>query len=185
MCPDREILSAYLDGEVEPPWDRGIEEHLLDCQTCRLRLARLEETRRILQTAPLPDVKAPMERVRRALLAQSMRRPLVLPVWRRSMTVPLPLAAAAVVLVLLLSAFLAVSLLRPNVGVVRITKGPAGGTEIQIAAPLGTLEGFLKSVDTQESGGEAVIKIPKSIRLMPNGEPLMGKAGDFLRKKPW
>jgi anti-sigma factor RsiW len=185
MCPDREILSAYLDGEVEPPWDRGVEEHLLGCETCRLRLARLEETRRLLQTAPLPDVKAPMERVRRALLAQSLRRPLAVPVWRRSMSVPVPLAVGAVALVLLLSAFLAVSLVRSNVGMVRITKGPAGGTEIQIAAPIGNLETLLKSVDTQESTREDVIKIPKSIRLLPIGEPRMGKAADFLRKKPW
>ncbi len=185
MCPDREILSAYLDGEVEPPWDRGIEVHLLGCDSCRVRLARLEETRRLLAVDPLPDIQAPMERVRRSLLAQSVRRPAVLPFWKRSLAVPAPLAATAVALVLLLSAFLVVSLVRSNIGMVRITKGPSGGTEIQIAAPIGNLETLLKSVDTPDSSREDVIKLPKSFRLMPIGEPRMGKAADFLRKKPW
>jgi anti-sigma factor RsiW len=185
MCPDRDILSAYLDGEVDSPWDRGIEEHLVACGACRARLARLEEMRRILQEEPMPDVKAPMERVRRSLLARSAAERTPIPLWRRSFTVPVPAAVVVLTAVVALAALLAVTLVRSNVGTVRITKVPSGGTEIQIAAPIGNLETLLKSVDTPDSSGESVIKIPKSIRLMPIGEPRMGKAADFLRKKTW
>src|SRR5512142_3113022 len=121
MCPDREILSAYLDGEVEAPWSGAIASHLEGCPSCRAQLARMEALRSRLLQAELPAHQEPMERVRRSLLAHdAAQTPRFLPFWRRSLSVPLPLAAGAAVLVLLLAASLMVALARSNVGTVRI-----------------------------------------------------------------
>jgi anti-sigma factor RsiW len=184
MCPDREILSAYLDGEVESPWSREIEGHLAGCESCRLRFARMEETRRILQREGMGNWRAPMERVRRHLMARSMQRQPDPPIWKRRLSIPVPLVGIAALVVLCLGISLAYTVFRNEMGTVRITKAPAGGTEIQIAAPVEDLEFLLKSMDTQDSAQD-VIKLPKKFRLMPVGEPRMGKADEFLGKKTW
>jgi anti-sigma factor RsiW len=185
MCPDRQILSAYLDGEVQAPWAAVVEQHIEGCEDCRRALGRMEEGRRILLSEDPPNWRAPMERVHMRLLAQSGRHRFAIPFWKRSLSVPLPLAAIVATLVLLLAVSLTVALLRSNIGLVRITKAPAGGTEIQIAAPVGNLETLLKSIDTQSSSEYDVITLPKKFHLMPVGEPLMGKEAEFLRKKTW
>ena len=38
MCPENEILSAYIDGEVPFPWNKQIEEHLASCKTCKQKV---------------------------------------------------------------------------------------------------------------------------------------------------
>jgi hypothetical protein len=181
MCLDQEILSAYLDGEVMSHWKAKIEGHLAWCETCRMNLARLERTRRLLMAETPGDMQGPMERVRRRLLAESIRQPVLPPIWRRIVAVPMPVIAGAAALVLLLAASLTFSLLRSNVGLVRITKAPSGGTEIQITAPIASLESLLRSVDNQDSPQD-VITLPSRYPLMSVGQPLMGKEAEFVRK---
>ncbi len=185
MCPDRQIISAYLDGEIEPPWDAAIAEHLASCRACETLHARMAETRRILKDEPLADWHAPMERVRHALRAQVPPRRREATVWERRVSVPLPLAALAAALVLFFGVTLAVTQLRPHIGLVRITKAPAGGTEIQISAPISELETLLKSVGAEDTAREDVILLPKNVRLLPVGEPRMGKAAEFPKVKTW
>ena len=184
MCPDREILSAYFDGEVAAPWARQIAEHVAGCERCRAWLDGLESTRRALADEELPEWRAPMERVRRRILAHvPFERPRP-PVWRRQVTLPAPVAMLAAALLLILGVSLAVVATRPDMGYVRITKAPAGGTEYQFAVPYDRVEALLKSVGGNDANIESVMTIPKNVKLVPVGEPRMGKADEFLRKKP-
>ena len=34
-CPNKDILSAYIDGEVPVPWKGSIEQHLQQCAVCK------------------------------------------------------------------------------------------------------------------------------------------------------
>ncbi|MBU1079772.1 MAG: zf-HC2 domain-containing protein, partial [Spirochaetes bacterium] len=34
MCPDRELLSAWADGEVPSPWRETIDRHVAACESC-------------------------------------------------------------------------------------------------------------------------------------------------------
>ncbi len=185
MCPDRDILSAYIDGEIGVPWDEAIAAHTASCARCRAILDGLHETREALHREGEPDWKDPMERVRRGILAHAAARQAPSPFWRRKVPVPIPLAALAATIVLCLGVALAVVLFRSNVGLVRITKAPAGGTEIQIAAPIGDLEALIRSIGGEDPSKEDIITLPKNVRLIPVGEPRMGKANDFPRKKTW
>jgi predicted anti-sigma-YlaC factor YlaD len=185
MCPDRQIISAYLDGEIESPWDTAIAEHLASCQRCGLLYGRLTEISHTLREEPLTDWRAPMERVHLALRSQTPPRPREPSVWERRVTIPLPVAALAAALVLFFGVTLAVTQLRPRIGLVRITKAPAGGTEIQISAPISQLETLLKSVGAEDTTREDVILLPKNVRLLPVGEPRMGKATEFPKVKTW
>ena len=184
MCPDREIISAYLDGEIEAPWNAAIAEHIVSCPTCTLLHAQLAETRRILKEENLPDWRAPMERVRRALRAHTPPLRKEVPLWERKVSMPLPVATLAAALVLFLGVTLVLTQLRPRIGLVRITKAPAGGTEIQISAPISELETLLKSVGAEDTAREDVT-LSKNLRLLPVGEPRIGKAAEFPKVKTW
>jgi len=184
MCPDREILSAYLDGEIGPPWNAAIGAHVAACGTCRPVMERLEKTRRILREDPIGDWKEPMERVRRAILTRVPPMPRPIPAWRRQVSLPLPLAVLAAVILIALGVSSALSIARSNLGFVKITKAPAGGTEYQFAVPVDKVEALLKSVGGGDTGLEAVLTLPKNVKLVPVGAPRMGKETEFSRKKP-
>jgi len=185
MCPDRQIISAYLDGEVESPWDAAIEEHIGSCSACSASYARMAKTRRIMQDEPAVDWHAPLERVRRALHARTPPQRQEQPLWVRKVSIPLPLVALAAALVLFFGVTLAVTQLRPRIGLVRITKAPAGGTEIQISAPISELETLLKSVGAEDTTREDIILWPKNVRILSVGEPRMGKTTEFPKVKTW
>ena len=34
-CPDKDLYSAYVDGELQSPWKEKIEAHLVSCEKCR------------------------------------------------------------------------------------------------------------------------------------------------------
>jgi len=183
MCPERDILSAYVDGEVPPPWDRTIADHVAGCESCRGVTERLEHTRRALRADDPFDWQGARERVRMRLANRAMAPVFARPtLWRRQVNVPLPLALLAAGLVIALGITLATSLTRTTFGVVRITKAPAG-TEIQIAAPISDLESLLAKMGGSSSQ-ESVLTLPKNVRLVPVGEPRMGLEGDFAGKKP-
>lgn len=181
MCPDRDILSAFIDGEVGHPWREALEAHVASCASCRAFVDGLRATRQAIQGEGGPDWSGPMERVRRGVLARAAR-PAPTALWRRRLSIPVPLAAAAAAGVICIAIALAVVSLRSPVGYVRITRAPAGATEIQIAAPIGDLETLLRSVGGEDVSQADVITLPKNLRLYPVGEPRMGKAAEFTRR---
>jgi anti-sigma factor RsiW len=184
MCPDRQILSAWLDGEIDAPWDGALEEHVGSCPDCRARLERLEAVRRSLLEAPEPDWRPAMERVRSSLVSRGLAAERTAPVWHRRVSLPVPLAAAAVLLVLVLAGALAVAVVRSSYGMVRITRQGSSGMEIRIAAPVSDLESLLQSIDANAGSLEDVIMLPKNVPLLSVGQPLMGKETEFSRRKP-
>lgn len=184
MCPDREILSAYFDGEIAAPWGREIAAHVATCELCRERLSRMEETRSLLKEEEAQAWRAPMERVRRRILAHVPQERQRLSAWRRQVSLPLPVAVLAAALLLTFGITLAVLATRSTMGYIRVTKVPAGGTEYQFAVPYDKVEALLKSMGGADANIESVMTIPKNVKLVPVGEPRMGKANEFPRKKP-
>ncbi|MDD7200699.1 MAG: zf-HC2 domain-containing protein [Sphaerochaetaceae bacterium] len=65
MCVDDELLSAYLDGELQEPWRTQVEQHLQYCSACRNRFEQLKALDAKLQSATLSDdeVKQRQDRV--------------------------------------------------------------------------------------------------------------------------
>ncbi|HET6451481.1 MAG TPA: hypothetical protein VFI08_09220 [Spirochaetia bacterium] len=183
MCPNHEILSAYFDGEVPSPWAGQIAAHAAGCPECSAWLQGLQDTRRRLSEDEEPSLRAPMERVRRRIIAHMPAERTRVPVWRRQVSLPAPVAVLAAVLLLVFGISLAVLSTRQNMGFIRITKAPAGGTEYQFAVPYDKVEALLKSVGGSDAAIESVMTIPKNVKLMPVGEPRMGKANEFPRQR--
>jgi predicted anti-sigma-YlaC factor YlaD len=184
MCPDSEILSAYFDGEIAAPWAREIAAHAAECGKCRDRLARMEDTRRFLNDGDTQAWRAPMERVRRRILSHVPPERVRVSPWRRQVILPLPVAVLAAALLLTIGVALAVLAARSDMGYIRVTRAPAGGTEYQFAVPYDKVEALLKSMGGADASIESVMTIPKNVKLVPVGEPRMGTADEFLRKKP-
>jgi predicted anti-sigma-YlaC factor YlaD len=184
MCPEHEILSAYFDGEIAAPWAREIAAHAATCELCRARLARMEDARRFLTEEDDHSWEAPMRRIRQRVLAHTRRRGPTAPAWKRRVSVPLPVAVLAAALLLTFGIALAVLVTRSGMGYIRVTRVPAGGTEYQFAVPYDKVEALLKSMGGADANIESVMTIPKNVKLIPVGEPRMGKAREFARKKP-
>ena len=53
MCPDRDLISAYVDGEVPSPWRERLEEHLASCADCAAVVDGYRELGERLRAAPV------------------------------------------------------------------------------------------------------------------------------------
>jgi len=55
MCPDKELLSAYADNEVESPFKETIATHIESCEKCRESLKAFSVLSANLKDLPIPD----------------------------------------------------------------------------------------------------------------------------------
>ena len=201
MCPDRQIISLYLDGELPSPWNEKMEAHLESCPKCRATLAGYRGIEECLHTVP---VKAPeadsfesvleraQDRVWKKLTAPAISGETIKPkvyrpsVWSRTITLPLPAAAAAAVLIIVV--FFALAGLRGGT----VSSSPSLdtvaalniGLDDQEMVPVTDMSGVLHYLSSQDSGGDfMVIRLPESRNFSRNGEPTLINAADYSRRK--
>ena len=48
MCPDKETISAYIDGELEQGWNETLGSHMENCPACSREVGQLRGLTRIL-----------------------------------------------------------------------------------------------------------------------------------------
>ncbi len=125
--PSTELLSDYLDGELDPEAERETAAHLAGCPRCGALLAEL---RRVLVRAQALEDLPPREDlwpgVAAAIGAAPSRR------WRVS--VPVPLLLAASITLMVLSGAAVALLLRPGTPApVAVTAPPSPGS-VSLAA---------------------------------------------------
>ena len=182
-CPNPDLLSAFLDGEVQSPWSQRIQEHMDGCRRCRRPVAQMQSLRQLLHADREPPAEQSLERVRERLKAAQphrlWHRP---PLWRSRISVPLP-AVAAVFLVLLGMGGLLVFLgTRPNFPFMSIRQQPSGVTEVQVAAPIEDLEQLLKSLDQEPTNQQIIITLPEDTEFLQFSEPKMLRAEEYSRR---
>lgn len=174
MCPDRQMISVFIDGELPSPWKEKMESHLAGCTSCE---KYMENFKRIF--APVKEAateeKALMEAAKDRVwqnMAGSLKtrkRIVAKPctfagIWRRKVSVSLPAAAAAMILVVM-AAFLAGD---------RFTSRPAG---IPFIAP--SMANVPMAVPSATIGGGAPIAnmILSSEEALPNIVPAADTGG--------
>lgn len=47
-CPDSDLFSAYVDGEIPSPWKEKLEAHIASCQECAERTERYDHLHHLL-----------------------------------------------------------------------------------------------------------------------------------------
>ncbi|MDR2134087.1 MAG: zf-HC2 domain-containing protein [Treponema sp.] len=191
MCPEHQILSVYLDGELPSPWKEKMEDHLAGCPGCRKKLEtyRAVSVPGAVKAAEKSLLESAKGRVWRNLEAGREKR--VSPgqgtlrhgasIWRKRVSVPLPAAAAAALLVLLGAFWLA----RPA------EEADARNTIIAAEAdfetpgiiPVSDMNGVLQYLGNRDSGDFLILRLPESRNFMSSGEPTIMKAADYTRRK--
>jgi len=71
VCPDRQLLSVYFDGELPSPWKEKMEAHIAGCPACG---RRLEEYRRASLGKVAGEGDAEMEAARERVWQKLERR---------------------------------------------------------------------------------------------------------------
>ena len=103
MCPDKELLSAYFDGEVDKVWKARIEKHIETCDRCRQVLNSFDNLHTLLQTEELPINQEKRESIYQYIT--STDAPAVR-FWNRRISLPAPIALAAAVLFVVFGGFI-------------------------------------------------------------------------------
>ena len=111
MCPDRELLSAWVDGEVPSPWRETIERHIAGCASCSEATAAMRSVRDMFSAdAASMDSATDAAKVRirdRLGVSGAGLYSRSTPFWSRRYSVPFPVAAAAALVLALLGIVLA------------------------------------------------------------------------------
>jgi hypothetical protein len=177
MCPDRQILSVYFDGELESPWREKLEQHLEGCPQCRDRLETYRITRRRLFPSRIPEdrVKSSGDRVweKMAITIRPGRGRSKF--WSGSISVPLPVAAAAGLVMALAMAAL-ITLRQP----VRAPDPQLAGMEMQDMTPVSDMTTLLQYLGNEGSPDMVIIRLPDTT-FKNAGEPQMLRAADYSR----
>ncbi len=207
MCPEPQLLSVYLDGELPSPWKEKMEAHLSSCPVCAAELERLNRMSAAVRASAGPALDdacingakdrlwaklaaategaAPRRNSRRAVSSSVSRG------WRRSVTLPLPAAAAAAVFIFALM-FAFVIRIQPSGAAgappdmadaappVLSPQTPvdfSGGNIIQ-ASSMGEILQYLE----QDGADYMIMRLPESKNFSSSGEPLILNAVDYSRR---
>ncbi|HCC36156.1 MAG TPA: hypothetical protein DEQ14_00265 [Treponema sp.] len=202
MCPDRQLLSVFFDGELPSPWKEKMESHLAVCPRCR---SLLESYRKVSVHALKPAQSVPggaeclaraQARVWRNLEEKASGKTADFAnarFWGRSISIPLPAAAAAVLAVL----FAAFWVMRPqdkttlpNMTLASeeysIESAGSGGGQgfdspgMNTAANLNEVLQYLGNRDS----GDIILRLPESRNFSSSGQPAIIKAADYSRRRP-
>ena len=124
MCPDKEILSAHLDGELPPVWEKKLKQHLLECPACAKKFASLERLSGMVRGTQFEISQKEILSGKEKIYAELLERKNYLtqsgqnsPLWKRQVSLPFPLLAAAALVCLFLGA-----------GLIGLIAGFSGGT---------------------------------------------------------
>ncbi|MDR0732267.1 MAG: zf-HC2 domain-containing protein [Treponema sp.] len=196
MCPDRQILSLYVDGELPSPWKEKLEAHLTSCPVCRARAGAWERISRELRVEDEPGRNERVwERIAARVCAAetvpprgfSGPRDLSLPgLWRRRVSLPLPAltalgaAAAAFVFVLGSRWLNPPSVQNPpsNLPFISMDSGSIDMEFKDIPSVMDSTDLFqyLESADSSET---MIIRLPENRSFRSVGEPKIIKAADY------
>jgi hypothetical protein len=165
MCPDKQLLSVYHDGELPSPWKEKMETHLASCAACRSALVSYGTLSASLRTEPEAVEEAfsgALARVREKL-PEAGRRRLPSPIRRlvsRRVAVPLPFAAVAAAALV----FAAALVITERGGMRRI---PDAGT-------------VAEGINLSPQGIRRVSSMDDALRLIENNEFFAGPSGSYV-----
>jgi hypothetical protein len=178
MCPDRQILSVYHDGELPSPWKEKMEAHLEACPECRDRLDRY---RRIFQNLMVEEgsMEMPKEKIWRSL-NERIRAPGFRPRRFWSLTVPVPLPAAAAAAAALVFALAMLFAGRPFAKVQDTPVAAGMGVDLQ-NIPASDFNGMFQYLGGEDAADIVIIRLPESKSFTSLGEPALVRAADYSR----
>jgi anti-sigma factor RsiW len=184
MCPNRQILSVYHDGELPSPWKEKMETHLAQCAECRNRLEQYRSFSLSAAGQEEPDarIEAVKDRVWQKLAfagANGVRARARESLWRRSIVIPLPVAAAAAALLVLVFTVALVNRPAPVTVPQEIIAANGIVQDLQGISPVSDVRGVLQYLSNEDD--VVILRLPESKSFMSYGEPIYVRAEDYSR----
>ena len=179
MCPDDQLLSAFLDNEIPSPWKERIELHLGKCVRCSEKVEALRSLRRSLLALDAGEVRA-LEGAKRRIAASidaaaaprwEIRSGLVqrvMSLWSRRVALPMPFLAAGLVAIVFLAG-MTLGLFNP---LAKDTNTLASTSKV-LASHATTLETLVRYLESQNSAQAVTINMPGEAWFSQPGNPVL------------
>jgi hypothetical protein len=188
MCPKDELLSAYIDREIESPYDKQVSAHLHTCERCRRRLESLQAVSSRLLREEIPGLEAAAFAVERRLAASLADRrqnafrqaPAAGPqhrdesgaaFWHRRIAVPLPMLAAGVAALFVLVASLFFFLGRSGNELQTAKNELENMKTVHVYYPVQDKTRFLEMINDKSINQDVVFELPENDRFSVIGQP--------------
>jgi len=196
MCPDRQIISLYFDGELPSPWNEKMEAHLKTCPQCQAVLAGYRNLGESFGKLSDAAIDTAQDRVWKKITAPelvivgrtgkkpakktlSRRITATRRIWNRRITLPLPAAAAAALVVFI--AFFALIGMRD--GNQPLPQHPVAAMNIGFddyaMIPIHDMSYVLRYLSIQETADFMVIRLPEHRSFSRAGQPALINASDY------
>jgi len=197
MCPDPQLLSIYVDGELPSPWNEKMDAHLRECSACREKFENFKKIREMFGKDASAgkineaDIQASKEKIWRNIEAKRRFTPYPR-IWRRRISISIPAAAAAAIIIALVAIFITNSGQILNNGFAgkklksddRSNIILAAEEEIPEIIPAATdLNGVLQYLGA-DSSDIIILRLPESRNFSRVGEPAIIRAADYSRRHP-
>ncbi|MCL2229923.1 MAG: hypothetical protein FWC01_02410 [Treponema sp.] len=205
MCPDPQILSIHVDGELPSPWNEKMESHLKSCPECREKFEnfkRLHElfkkdntvkrryVERVVDEPAGERVYTEDEMRERVWNRIKKQRPQKPRVWRRRLSIPLPAAAAAAIIIALVAGlwirgetFFQKGFPNRQDAAALTEFNFTVDEEIPNLIPASDLNGVIQYLSSD--GAEIIIlRLPESSNFSRIGEPAIVRAADYQKDAP-
>ncbi|GHV83943.1 hypothetical protein AGMMS50212_12830 [Spirochaetia bacterium] len=200
MCPEKQMLSVYFDGEMPSPWKEKMEAHIESCDECKEQVRQYES----LDALFYPDgseealMEAAKERVWRKLAEREEKKNVVdfasrrSRILSRSVTVPFPFVAAAAAALIVLVFSLILVQRTPRSGTADIpviaaetrTGGgfivPSGFSINEPEEPsVSNMSDVLRYLENDDSSDIVIIKLPERKSFSRSGDPIMINTANY------
>jgi len=180
MCPDHELISAWIDGEVPSPWRETIERHIETCATCSQVVLTMKQAHDLFSSdAEVIDASSQAARVRveeRLGFAVFHGTPGTGAFWTRRYPVPFPVAAAAALALAVLGFALADSG-RRNTDLRMAVQRAYEATPVATSG-MG-MESIIEYISRQNSAVNINITLPAEAFGSVTGDPFIVREADF------
>jgi anti-sigma factor RsiW len=188
MCPKDELLSAYMDRELEEPWRGRLAAHLHVCERCRRRLESLQAVSARLQREQVPGLEAEEIVVRRRVMAalsdrrqedgpfyfeeeRRVRSARPAPFWRRQVLLPVPVLAAGLAAMFVLVASLFFFVGRSGNELQQAKSELEKLKTVHVYYPVQNPVELMKAISDRNAGQDVIIRLPEDDHFRVIGEP--------------
>ena len=178
MCPDREILSAYSDNELDSVLSETIASHIEECSACRRELVGFQSLSGVLTSRSRDEEtveEAARMRVWRGIMRRRDKRSYLPPVLRY-LRMPLPVLLLVAVLSMGLGAGGSVLLVHRRAAVAE-----APMPEIPAEVTIESMDELLAYLKRSEKGINITIELPEEPLFIVVGEPQLLRAAEYRR----